>query len=215
MDALVAAWRAGSGAVAETAKRDPAKLLLPPELEKRCKAVELKIKNAERAAGGNFEQTKVHSAAVCQYMGEPACRHVAAVPQAPCERLHGEAKKLRQHICMHICCSPCAVGVDIQRWQHGVGHLVSAKSFSYCSVEMETPLCVGEKEFSDRVYESQSRNPCNAPSWTPRGSISSWRAGSARWPKWSAHKGIQVLTPNPHPAGRRAGIDRWSTWSAQ
>ena len=44
MDALVAAWCAGRGAVAETAKRDPAKLLLPPELEKRCKAVELKIK---------------------------------------------------------------------------------------------------------------------------------------------------------------------------
>ena len=59
MDALVASWCTGRGAAAETARRDPAKLLLPPELEKRCKAVETKIRAAERAAGGNLEQTKV------------------------------------------------------------------------------------------------------------------------------------------------------------
>lgn len=64
MDALVASWRAGRGNVAEAAKRDPARLLAPPELEKRCKAVEEKIRRAERAAGGNLEQTKVHSIAL-------------------------------------------------------------------------------------------------------------------------------------------------------
>ena len=102
VDALVAAWCAGRGAVAETAKRDPAKLLLPPELEKRCKAVELKIKNAERAAGGNLEQTKVFFNSTV-LKSEPEWRHVDAVPQAPSKGLHGQARKLRRHGCMRTC----------------------------------------------------------------------------------------------------------------
>ena len=56
----MASWRAGRGNIPEAAKRNPAALLALPELEKRRKAVEEKIRRAERAAGGNLEQTKVH-----------------------------------------------------------------------------------------------------------------------------------------------------------
>ena len=124
MDALVASWCAGRGAVAETAKRDPAKLLLPPELEKRCKAVEGKIRNAERAAGGNLEATKVHPTAVRQHLSQPACRHADAVPQASVKGPQGQAQKLLRHVCMRVCCSLCVVGGQFQRRQHGVQHLL-------------------------------------------------------------------------------------------
>ena len=91
MDALVTAWRAGRGNIAEAAKRNAALLLLPSELEKRCKAVEEKIRRAEREAGGNLEQTKVRLA------GLAAMPHDARAASEPPESTRSSAASVFCH----------------------------------------------------------------------------------------------------------------------
>lgn len=55
----MAGWCGGQGHVAEVAARDPAPLLTGAALTKRLKELDGKIARAERAAGGNLEETRV------------------------------------------------------------------------------------------------------------------------------------------------------------